>query len=115
MQWYTIDNGTLCLGTDKQSYANFHVATDLKIDNEVTLPLSEKHIELIGSYPEDWYADDNIDMKINNAAKSLIQTNEFEKLELSEESLNNILELLKRQRQEYESAGHTQVTGWLTP
>jgi len=69
MKWYTLENGRLCLGTENHKIANFHVATDVKLNLNLSTPLLEEHIDLIGSYPEDWYADDAIDYKINNTAK----------------------------------------------
>ncbi|WP_444994144.1 hypothetical protein [Aliikangiella sp. IMCC44359] len=69
MKWYTLDNGRLCLGTDKQRFANFHIATDILLKSKVDTPLRREHIELIGSYPEDWYSDRSIDKKINQTAK----------------------------------------------
>lgn len=69
MKWYTLENGRLCLGTDKQKLANFHIATDVKLSSSVVTPLIAEHIDLIGSYPEDWFADDNIENKINATAR----------------------------------------------
>ncbi|TQV76903.1 hypothetical protein FLL45_02825 [Aliikangiella marina] len=69
MKWYTLENGRLCLGTDKNRLANFHIATDVTLEANLSLPLLEEHVELIGSYPEDWYSDDTIENKINNTAK----------------------------------------------
>ena len=69
MKWYTLNNGRLCLGTEKQQFANFHVATEVVLTEKLDLPLLPEHVELIGSFPEDWYQDDNIDGKINNTAK----------------------------------------------
>jgi hypothetical protein len=69
MKWYTQDNGVLCLGTEENQFANFHVATELVVKTKIETPLSESHIELIGSFPEDWIADDTIDQKINDTAK----------------------------------------------
>lgn len=69
MQWYTTENGSLCLGTQKSQLANFHVVTDVKPGKAINSPLLPEHAEIIGSYPEDWYSDEAIDSKINNAAK----------------------------------------------
>ncbi|WP_196138236.1 hypothetical protein [Aliikangiella sp. G2MR2-5] len=69
MKWYTIDNGRLCLGTQSGQYANFHVATDVVLSSPITTPLLPEHVELIGSYPEDWFNDNDIDSKINKIAK----------------------------------------------
>lgn len=69
MKWYTLENGRLCLGTDKQKLANFHIATDVKLNSRVTSPLLAEHIDLIGSYPEDWFADEDIAHKINATAR----------------------------------------------
>ncbi|TQV84482.1 hypothetical protein [Aliikangiella coralliicola] len=69
MRWYTLDNGRLCLGTDKQQYANFHIATDVVLPEKITAPLRVEHVELIGSFPEDWYSDEKINDKINNTAR----------------------------------------------
>ena len=69
MKWYTLENGRLCLGTEQNRLANFHIATDVTLDSDLSLPLLEEHVELIGSYPEDWYSDDSIESKINNTAK----------------------------------------------
>ena len=69
MKWYTLENGRLCLGTEKQRLANFHIATEVKLNAKVSTPLLAEHIELIGSYPEDWYSDETIEGKINNTAR----------------------------------------------
>ena len=69
MKWYTQDNGVLCLGTEDNLYANFHVATDVVVKTKIATNLSESHVELIGSFPEDWSADSSIDQKINDTAK----------------------------------------------
>ncbi len=69
MKWYTQDNGVLCLGTEDNQCANFHVATDVVVNTKIDTNLSESHIELIGSFPEDWSADSLIDQKINDTAK----------------------------------------------
>jgi hypothetical protein len=71
MNWYTLDNGRLCLGTNELQFANFHIATEIKLDSKVSQPLLPEHVELIGSYPEDWYADESIDNKINDTARHL--------------------------------------------
>jgi hypothetical protein len=71
MNWYTQDDGVLCLGTKGSKYAYFHVATDVKMKQSVNTSLSESDIEIIGSFPEDWRTDKTIADKINNAAKHL--------------------------------------------
>ena len=69
MKWYTLDDGRLCLGTSELQFANFHIATEIKLSNQVSRPLLPEHVELIGSYPEDWYSDESIDSKINKTAR----------------------------------------------
>lgn len=69
MKWYTQDNGVLCLGTEENQSVNFHVATDVVSNTKIDTVLSESHIELIGSFPEDWSTDGTIDKKINDTAK----------------------------------------------
>ena len=69
MKWYTQDNGVLCLGTEEGQSVNFHVATDVVTNTKINTALSESHIELIGSFPEDWSSDSSIDQKINDTAK----------------------------------------------
>lgn len=69
MNWYTLDNGSLCLGTENRHFANFHIVTEVKLEQPLTTPLSPEHAELIGSYPEDWCSDESIEQKINNTAK----------------------------------------------
>ena len=69
MKWYTQDNGVLCLGTEELQSVNFHVATDVVTKTKIDTALSESHIELIGSFPEDWSSDSSIDQKINDTAK----------------------------------------------
>ena len=69
MRWYTQDNGVLCLGTEEQLSVNFHIATDVITKTKINTALSESHIELIGSFPEDWSTDSSIDQKINDTAK----------------------------------------------
>jgi hypothetical protein len=71
MKWYTLDDGRLCLGTDQLQFANFHVATEFKLNTSLEKPLNVEHIQDIGSYPEDWYNDESIDQKINQTAKKL--------------------------------------------
>ena len=75
MKWYTLDNGRLCLGTNQLQYANFHTATEVQLDQNISLPLLPEHIELIGSFPEYWYADELIDDKINNTARHFFGLN----------------------------------------
>lgn len=75
MKWYTLNNGRLCLGTEKEQIANFHVATEVVLEEGVEMPLMPEHVELIGSLPEDWYEDDKIDGKINNTAKHFFGMN----------------------------------------
>jgi len=75
MQWYTLDNGRLCLGTNQLQFANFHIATDIKLEDKISLPLLPEHVEIIGSFPEDWYADDAIESKINNTARHFFGIN----------------------------------------
>ena len=77
MKWYTLENGRLCLGTNEKKFANFHIATDVKLNGEFSAPLMEAHIELIGSYPEDWFEDETIDLKINNTARHFFSHNEI--------------------------------------
>ncbi|MBV1911160.1 MAG: hypothetical protein KUG78_17825 [Kangiellaceae bacterium] len=69
MKWYTQDDGLICLGTDCSKLANFHVVTDVKAKSKIDTLVSESHIALIGSFPEDWRSDKLIAQKINNAAK----------------------------------------------
>lgn len=69
MKWYTQDNGVLCLGTRENQRVNFHVATEVRMEAKFSAPLSEAHIELIGSFPEDWDGDSTIYQKINQTAK----------------------------------------------
>lgn len=49
----------------------FNVLTDLQLNEEMKMPLLPEHIELIGSFPEEWIEDNSIDQKINNTAKHL--------------------------------------------
>ena len=69
MKWYTQENGLVCLGTHSKQPAKFQVVTDVKVDTKINTGLSESHIALIGSFPEDWRNDNQIAQKINNAAK----------------------------------------------
>ena len=69
MKWYTLDNGRLCLGTDQKKIANFHIATDVTLTEDLTTPLLSEHVDVIGSYPEDWYQDQSIEIKINRTAQ----------------------------------------------
>lgn len=78
MKWYTQNNGVLCLGTKENQGANFHVATDVVVKTKIDTALSESHIELIGSFPEDWNADSSIDQKINDTAKHFFGFSEYE-------------------------------------
>ncbi|MET1253712.1 hypothetical protein [Aliikangiella maris] len=73
MKWYTLENGRLCLGTDKQKVANFHIATNIRLATPIDVPLLPEHIALIGSYPEDWYSDSEIDKKINDTARHFFE------------------------------------------
>lgn len=75
MKWYTLENGRLCLGTEKACFTNFHVATEVVLAENISMPLLPEHVELIGSLPEDWYTDDKIDGKINNTAKHFFGLN----------------------------------------
>jgi len=79
MKWYTLSNGRLCLGTEKEHFANFHVATEVVLNESLDMPLLPEHVELIGSLPEDWFSDDKIDGKINNTAKHFFGFTEKEK------------------------------------
>jgi len=80
MKWYTQDNGILCLGTQKNQNANFHVATEVKVDTKINTSLSQSHIELIGSFPEDWDEDATIYQKINDTAKHFFGFSEHSKV-----------------------------------
>jgi len=75
MRWYTLDDGRLCLGTKEKQFANFHIATEIKLSSEFSYPLLPEHVHLIGSYPEDWYQDDKIESKINQTAKHFFGNN----------------------------------------
>lgn len=69
MKWYTKANGTLCLGTKGSQFAYFHVATDVILQKRIISSLTTEHIDVIGSFPEEWSADENITSKINRAAR----------------------------------------------
>ena len=69
MKWYTQENGVVCLGTIDNQIAQFHVETDVVVHTKIDTELCESHIALIGSFPEDWRSDSNINKKINNTAK----------------------------------------------
>ncbi len=69
MKWYTREDGLVCLGTNPQQPTKFQVITDVKVKTQINTSLSESHIALIGSFPEDWRNDNNIAQKINKAAK----------------------------------------------
>ncbi|MGX5174203.1 hypothetical protein ACUR5C_09305 [Aliikangiella sp. IMCC44653] len=70
MKWYTLENGQLCLGTSQATTkTNFHVATNVKLSSPLSVPLLKEHVDLIGSYPEDWYSDQNIELNINKTAQ----------------------------------------------
>ena len=69
MKWYTQENGLVCLGTQSNQPALFQVVTDVKVNTKISTGLSESHIALIGSFPEDWRNDNKIAQKINKAAK----------------------------------------------
>jgi len=69
MNWYTKDNGVLCLGTKGSQFAYFNVVTDVIINTKINTALNEAHIAIIGSFPEDWISDSKISNKINKVAK----------------------------------------------
>ena len=69
MNWYTQEDGMLCLGTQSSRLANFNIVTDVRVLAKINTRLSESHIALIGSFPEDWRSDRLIAKKINNVAK----------------------------------------------
>jgi hypothetical protein len=69
MKWYTREDGLVCLGTNSEQPTKFQVVTDVKVNTQINTGLSESHIALIGSFPEDWRNDHKIAQKINNAAK----------------------------------------------
>ncbi len=71
MKWYTRDDGAICLGNPSQQKTKFQVVTEVKVDTKIDTGLTESHIDLIGSFPEDWRGDVRIAQKINNAAKHL--------------------------------------------
>ena len=73
IHWYTLENGRLCLGTNEATYANFHIATQVKLKQAVCTPLTQEHIDVIGSFPEDWYNDEQIDQTINNTARHFFE------------------------------------------
>ncbi len=77
MKWYTQDNGVLCLGTQDSQYANFHFKTDVIVKIKINTQLSESHIDLIGSFPEDWRTEKHIQQRINNAAKHFFGLSEL--------------------------------------
>ena len=69
MYWYTKNDGQLCLGTENTRMAEFEVSTEIFLQQSLSQPLMEEHIQSIGSYPEDWNHDARISEKINAAAK----------------------------------------------
>jgi hypothetical protein len=71
LYWYTEKNGRLCLGTLSAKFANFFVATDITLNEHLRLPLLPEHIDLIGSFPEEWCLQDDIEKQINAAARHL--------------------------------------------
>lgn len=113
MNWYTLENGALCLGTEKNIFANFHAATEWKLDTNFVAPLTSSHVELIGSHPEDWYLDNNISDKINQAAGEIFKYDLIEyqpETDISDESLNTVIDEIRVQQKDYADAGLTQVT-----
>lgn len=71
MNWYTKENGVLCLGIIKGQFAHFNITTNVIVKSKIQIPLSESDVALIGSFPEDWSSDNKIENKINNVAKHL--------------------------------------------
>lgn len=79
MQWYTQNDGQLCLGKDLNQANDFYVATEVTLDDNISMPLLQEHIELIGSQPKDWHKDSAINNKINNTAKHFFGFNNYPK------------------------------------
>jgi len=69
MKWYTKENGVLCLASEGFQFANFHLTTNVIVRCRINTALDISHINLIGSFPEDWSSDKRISAKINKAAK----------------------------------------------
>ena len=116
MNWYTLENGTLCLGTEQDLFANFHAATEWKLDTNLFVPLTLRHVGLIGSHPEDWYLDNKINDKINEAAKEIFKYELIEyqsKAVISDEMLNSIIGEISIQQKNYADVGLTQITQFI--
>lgn len=69
MKWYTKDNGVLCLVSEDFQFTNFYFTTNVIVRGKVNTSLNMSHIDVIGSFPEDWSSDKTISTKINRAAK----------------------------------------------
>lgn len=69
MNWYTKENGVIYLGLKTSQFAQFNIVTEVISDIPIDTSLTQSHIELIGSFPEDWSSDSKIEQKINSAAK----------------------------------------------
>jgi hypothetical protein len=69
MKWYTQRNGLICLGDRTAKTPKFQVVTQVKVKSPIETELTESHIALIGSFPEDWRNDQKIAHKINRVAR----------------------------------------------
>lgn len=118
MKWYTLSNGRLCLGSEKE-LTNFHVATDIQLNYQISKSLTDEHIKLIGSYPEDWLNDEDINFKINHVAKQLFQDDWMAELniineeKISDKSINELYSIIKSQNEFYNKLGLSQISALL--
>ena len=111
-----MENGALCLGTEQNLFANFHAATEWKLDTNLFVPLTLRHVGLIGSHLEDRYLDNKINDKINQAARERFKyelTEYQSETNISDEMLNTIIGEIRVQQKNYADAGLTQVTQFL--
>jgi hypothetical protein len=70
LYWYVNSLGRLCIGKNSPlTNSRFNIETNFKPTHPIQAPVTQKHIETIGSYPEDWPHDAFIAEKISAAAR----------------------------------------------
>ncbi len=74
MLWYTNNNGNLCIGMNAENPSTlFNVETKLKTKQSFEKPVTLEDVVAIGSYPEDWGYDKQIQDKLTAAARLLFE------------------------------------------
>ncbi|NVJ49168.1 MAG: hypothetical protein HWE13_08145 [Gammaproteobacteria bacterium] len=72
MQWYSNESGYICLGS-KGHFSQFEITTPIKTTEKVQQALAPEDLAYIGSYPEDWSRDSDLQAKVEVLAQKFSQ------------------------------------------